>query len=151
MVLLNLIREQKYKESNGCYDRVPIRINSFALVENTESRIIYQTTSPKFCNKGPTLKLIISKNKNNRWGINIKQGYICSSYLNTDELHTEKLSRNRAFWHACQYMKGKNLNHKERYSKIYQVSNEDKNIFESDAYFKNDNPITTDPFGEFLK
>lgn len=146
-----LSRTKTYSESTGYYERVPVRINSFVLVENIKSKVVYQTTSQKFCNDGPILRIVIYKHNNNNWGINIKQGGISSSYLHTDDLSSEKLSRRRAFWHACQYMKGEELNHKERYSKIYQHSNQDVTIFEADSFFKNGNAITTDPFGEFLK
>jgi len=137
-------------ESKGYYNRIPIRVCSFALVENTESKIIYQTTSNEFCDNGPTIKLVIYKNEND-WSIDIKQGSITSYYLHYSGLDDEKLSRRRAFWHACQYMKGKTMNNKERYSRIYQSSNKDVSIFKADAFFKNGNAITTDPFGEFLK
>lgn len=150
--LLSLFKnEQKYSESSGYYERVPLRVKSFVLVKNTENKVVYHTTSQDFCNKGPTLKLIINKNDNDRWGVNIRHGGISRAITYYDELHSERLSRRRAFWHAGQYMSGNDLNHKERYTLMYKVSNEDSNIFDADAFFKDGDPITTDPFGEFLK
>jgi len=152
MFLRSLItKNPTYPESNGYYNRIPVRIHSFVLIENTESSVVYHTTSQKYCNKGTTLKVVISKNKNDRWGINIKQSGITSSYLHADDLNDEKLSRLRAFWHGCQYMKDKKLNNKERYSRIYKLSNEDSTIFDADAFFKNGHAVTKDPFGEFLR
>jgi hypothetical protein len=153
MTLYDLLnkKRKKYSEISGYYERIPGRIDSFVCVKNEEDEIVYHTTSQEFCNTGPILRLRIIKNDNNRWGIYFKQGEIYWSIICPADLHSEKLSRRRAFWHAGQYMSGKDLSHKKRYSKIYRTNENSENIFEADAFFKNGNAVTTDPFGEFLK
>jgi len=153
MKLLNRIvnRSQTYPESNGYYDRVPVRIKSYTLVKNTKDYVIYQTTDEDICNGKAELKIRIYRTENSNWGITAVQGGIAHSIIGTDDFSDEKLSRRRAFWHAGQYMKGKDFTHKERYTLIHQVYSDDTNIFKDDKFFKHGDSITTDPFSEFLK
>ena len=153
MRLLNRIldRNLTYPESNGYYDRVPIRIKSYTLVENTKDYVIYQTTDEQICDGKTELKIRIYRTDEGNWGINAVQGGVSHSIIGTGELTDEKLSRRRAFWHAGQYMKGESFTHQERYTLIHQVYSGDTNMFKDDKFFKNGDSITTDPFGEFLK
>jgi|AntRauMinimDraft_4_1070384.scaffolds.fasta_scaffold01146_4 hypothetical protein len=151
MKLRNLFEKENptYPESNGFYERVPIRVKSFSIVKNKEDEVVFQTTSRDFCNENITLELHITQNDEGNWKVNINQGCTQWCLTPTDDLR-ERISRRRAFWHAGQYMAGRELNHKQTYSLSYTVNNADADRFKDDAFFKNGNAITTDPFGEFL-
>lgn len=146
-----LNRTERYTESNGYYERVPIRVKSFVLVKNEKSRVVYETTSREFCNKGPKVSVSITTNNDGNWSVNFSQGGISGSITPSDNLSDKKISRRRAFWHAGQYMAGRELNNKETFSLTYQASVDNESIFEADAFFKDGDPITIDPFGEFLE
>lgn len=154
MSLISTILDNKnstYTESNGYYERVPIRVGEFTLLENEQGCVKFETTSVEFCTDGPKIIINIDKNENGEWGVNVNQGCCGWSITPHEYIHNEKLSRRRAFWHASQYMNGIDLNYIERFSLRHKVEEDNPNIFDSDAYFKNGNARTTDPFGEFLK
>lgn len=138
-----------FSESNGHYERVPIRVGDFALVENSEDYVEYQTTSREFCENGPTLTIKIN-NSDNGWSVDVTHGCYHWTITPSVDLHKERLARRRAFWHAGQYMRGQDLSHKERFSITYQAHEENPDVFDADAYFKRGNAITSDPFGAFL-
>lgn len=147
---------ERFAESNGYYDRVPIRVGDFALVENSEGLIKFETTSREFCNEGPKVTLTISNgdDNSNNWSVNKKQGPYHSCPVPTADLTDSRLSRRRACWHAVQIMLGRELSHRERFTLIHQtrVDEEDKtNVFEDDAFFKHGDAVTNDPFGEVLE
>jgi hypothetical protein len=90
----------KYAESAGYYDRVPIRVNEFTLEENSEGRVVFETTAKEFCRNGPKLQITISKNDDGGWGVTQRHGAYGSGITPHIELHDERLARRRAMWHA---------------------------------------------------
>lgn len=144
-------RSPKFAESSGFYERVPIRVGEFALVENSEGQIVFETTSQEFCDDGPKVTVTISDDDAG-WSVNCSQGCYGWAITPSVDLHDERLARRRAMWHAAQHMAGRELSHVERYSLMHQVHNEDEaDVFTDDAFFKNGNAVTNDPFGEFLE
>jgi hypothetical protein len=148
-VLSRLSLQNTFSESKGYYERVPIRVGDFVLKENKEGRLNFETTSQEFCKDGPEIRIIVS-NKDG-WHVNRIQGSYHSTLVPSVDLHSEKLGRRRAFWHAAQYMSGKKLSHRKRFSITHTRHTEDPSLFRDDAFFKNDDAVTTDPFGKFLK
>lgn len=140
-----------YAESSGYYERVPIRVGEFVLTKNEEGEVIFKTSAKEFCGDGPMVTLRITKDGG--WSVTRSQGMYNSSPVPSVDLHEERLARRRAFWHAAQIMAGRELSHAERYSIIHRGYNDGDEIdlFRDDAFFKNGDPVTTDPFGEFLE
>lgn len=142
----------EYAESNGYYERVPIRVGEFVLVKNEEGEVIFETSSQEFCDGGPKVVYkIVKSDEDNNWSVNAQQGKYHWTITPSVDLAKEKLARRRAFWHAGQSMAGRELSHEERFSIIHQGYADNPDVFESDAYFKDGNPVTNDPFGEFLQ
>lgn len=142
---------QNYAESSGYYERVPIRVDEWTLVENEEGRIVFETTCKQFCENGPKTVVTISDDDAG-WSVTCSQGCYGWSITTSVDLHDERLARRRAMWHAAQHMAGRELSWKERFSLSYQVHHEDDaDLFKDDAFFKNGNAVTNDPFGEFLE
>lgn len=142
---------QKYAESSGYYERVPIRVGEWTLVKNEEGHISFETTCKEFCDNGPKTVVTISNNDSG-WSVTCSQGCYEWSLTTSVDLHDERLARRRAMWHAVQYMTERELSGKERFSLLYQVYHEDDaDLFKDDAFFKNGNAVTNDPFGEFLE
>lgn len=140
----------EFSESNGYYERVPIRVGEFVLEKNEEGLVVFKTSSQKHCRKGPMITVRIS-NSGNGWSVKESQGpYHCGIAPSVD-LHRGRLERRRAFWHAAQRMAGRELSHRERFSMVHRGYNDDADLFEDDAFFKNGDAVTTDPFGEFLE
>jgi len=153
MKLLGILRGDSASnstESSGYYERVPIRVGEFALVENSEGEIVFETTSRKFCDDGPKIVLRIS-NSQSGWSVSCSQGSYNWNLTPSVDLTYERVARRRAMWHAAQYMSGQDLSHVKRYTIMHQVNNEETaDVFEDDAFFKNGDAVTNDPFGEFL-
>jgi hypothetical protein len=143
-------KENKSVESNGYYERVPIRVGEFTLNENSENKLVFETTAQEFCNSGPKIILKIT-NGDSGWSVQRKQGTSMDMLVPSVDLTTDKLERRRAFWHTAQYMGGKELSHKERFSTIHQGYNNEIDLFRDDAFFKQGTARTTDPFEQFLK
>lgn len=140
----------KYTEGYGYYDRVPIRVGQFTLEKNEEGVVKFQTTCREFCDDGP--KIVVTINNESGWSVDAQQGCYHWSITPSVDLHKERLERRRAFWHAGQYMSGNELTHKERFSISHQASlGSEPNLFEDDAFFKNGDAVTNDPFGYFLR
>lgn len=140
---------RRFAESSGCYERVPIRVNEFALKTNEEGRVVFETTSQEFCNDEPKITVTISGDDNG-WSVTVNQGCYGWAVTPSVDLHDERLARRRAMWHAAQYMAGRDLSYKERFS-LMRRNDDDADLFEDDAFFKNGNAVTNDPFGEFLE
>lgn len=138
-----------FAESNGYYERVPIRVGEFTLAVNEEGRVVFETTSQEFCREGPKLKVRIL-NGDEGWSVREKQGMYHYQLTPSVDLHDEKLARRRAFWHAGQFMDGVQLNHSERFSIMHRAGNDEADLFEDDAFFRDGDAVTIDPFGEFL-
>jgi hypothetical protein len=126
-------------------------VGEFSLVENSEERIVFETTSQEFCNDGPKVEIIISRKDDDRWEVSQKHGCYGSSVTPAVDLPTERLARRRAMWHAAQEMAGRDLSAPERFSILHQAYEDDADLFEDDAFFRNGNAVTNDPFGEFLQ
>lgn len=139
-----------YAESNGYYERVPIRVNEFTLETNEEGCVVFKTTSQAFCDDGPMLTVTIS-NDDSGWSVEVNQGPYHWSITSSVDLHKERLARRRAFWHAAQYMSGRDLTHRERFTISYKANNDEADLFKDDAFFQNGDAVTTDPFGAFLE
>lgn len=149
--LSSLTTPNQYCESDGYYERVPIRVNEFALVTNDEGKVVFETTSQEFCDDGPKLTITISESDTG-WSVSVTQGGYGWSITPSVELDNSRLARRRAFWHAAQYMAGRDLSHKERFSLMHQSGiGTVPDLFKDDAFFKNGDPVTTDPFEEFLQ
>jgi hypothetical protein len=146
---INLKGAEAYAESMGYYDRVPIRVGSFVLKKNKEEEVVFYTTCKDFCGEGPEVVVTVT-NGENGWFVNETQGHYCSQIAPSVDLSRERLERRRAFWHAKEYMLGNDMNYKERFS-LRRQNEEDADLFADDAFFKNGNSVTTDPFGAFLK
>lgn len=142
---------ETYAESSGYYDRIPVRVGEFSLVKNEKGEIIFETTSTEFCGNGPKIKVII-KNSRKGWSANKRQGGPHEFITPSVDIDDELIARSRALWHAAQYMSGNDLSKKERFTLIHQKYNEETaELFKDDAFFKNGDPITTDPFKNFLE
>lgn len=138
-----------YAESHGHYERIPIRVGEFALKTNEEDKVVFETTSQEFCDDGPKITVIIS-NGDAGWSVGASQACYGWAITPSVDLHDDRLARRRAMWHAAQYMAGRDLSHRERFSLMHR-SSDDADLFEDDAFFKNGNAVTNDPFGEFLE
>lgn len=142
---------ETYDESSGYYDRIPVRVGEFSLVKNEKGEIVFETTSTEFCGKGPKIEVVIS-NSQDGWSAGKRQSGPHEFIAPSVDINDERLARSRALWHAAQYMSGNDLSKKERFTLIYQNYNEETaDLFKDDAFFKNGDPITTDPFKDFLK
>lgn len=139
-----------YSESNGYYERVPIRVGEFVLVENKEGSVSFETTCRDFCDDGPKIEVKINKD-DDKWGVKANQGGYQWNITPHQHVLNEKLSRRRAFWHALQYMIDEDLTYRERYSIRYQVEEDNPDIFKADAFFINGDSRTSDPFGDYLE
>lgn len=137
-----------FAESNGFYDRIPIRVGEYSLVENEKDKLVFETTAQEHCDDGP--KVTVSISKDDGWSVNASQGCYMWNVTPSVELTKDRLERRRAFWHAAQYMIGRELNYKETFSTRRQIEDE-ADLFEDDAFFKNGNAVTNDPFSEFLE
>jgi hypothetical protein len=154
MSILEVLRSNpssqgKFAESSGYYDRIPIRVNEFTLVENSEGLVIFETTAREFCRNGPKLQIRISDSSD--WSVTQQHGSYGSGITPSVDLHDERLARRRAMWHAAQEMAGRELSASERFSTLHQVYEDDADLFEDDAFFQRGDAITNDPFGEFLE
>ena len=95
-------------------------------------------------------KETVTKKKDDEWSVNASQGCYMWNVTPSVELTKDRLERRRAFWHAAQYMIGRELNYKETFSTRRQIE-DGADLFEDDAFFKNGNAVTNDPFSEFLE
>lgn len=140
---------KSFTESNGWYERVPIRVGEFTLVKNEEGEVVFETTAQEFCRDGPKIQISIVE-EDDGWSVREKHGCYRSFITPSVDLHSEKLARRRAFWHAGQHMNGVELSKSERFTIIHQTWSDNPNVFDDDAFFRNGDPVTIDPFGEFL-
>lgn len=146
--LMNAV--SKAPESGGYYERVPIRIGEFALVKNVEGKLVFETTDSSICDEGP--KVVLTVSSSDGWSVEKRQGSYYHTVTSSIDIDEGRLTRRRAFWHAGQFMQGRKLSEKKRFSLVHRVYNDDNaGLFEDDAYFKNGDVVTTDPFGEFLE
>lgn len=143
-------RRQQYPESSGYYEGVPIRVGEFVLVQNEKGSIVFETTERSICkNQG---KIIVSIDDGNAgWSVTCTQDGISWAVVPSVDIQV-RIARLRAMWHAAQYMMGNELDWRERFSISHQVYNEQTiDLFNDDAFFENGDPVTTDPFGKFLR
>lgn len=110
-------KENKSVESNGYYERVPIRVGEFTLNENSENKLVFETTAQEFCNSGPKIILKIT-NGDSGWSVQRKQGTSMDMLVPSVNLTTDKLERRRAFWHAAQYMVAKSYHIKKGFQRF---------------------------------
>lgn len=135
-------------EADGYYENIPLRVGEYVLSENDVDKIVFETTNSEICESHGRQKLVI-KNSEKGWCVDKHERGGGKSIISaTDEIDDEILERARALWHAKQYMLNKNLNNKERYSKIYSTNSTD--IFEDDAFFKDGKARTLVPFREYF-
>lgn len=137
-----------FAESNGFYDRIPIRVGEYSLVKNEENKVVFDTTAQEHCGDGP--KITVTITKEGGWSVSASQGYYMWNVAPSVDLTKERLARRRSFWHAAQYMCGRELNYKETFSTRRQIE-DDCDLFEDDAFFENGDSVTSQPFGEFLE
>lgn len=137
-------------ESAGYYERIPRRVGSFLLVTNEKGRVVFESTSTDVCTNDVKTVVTISDDAGG-WSV------ICSQSSEWEltpaiNLHSDRIERRRAMWHAAQYMAGRNLSPAERFSLLHQESfTTDANVFADDAFFDAcGDTVTDDPFGEFL-
>lgn len=139
-----------YTESAGHYERVPIRIGDFSLVTNEEGLVVFETTAEDICGSFKKIKIHITNHDG--WHVEIRRGGALSVLTPSVDLTTERLARRRAFWHAIQFMIGRDLSHKQRFSLMHTAGDaENTDLFKDDAFFENGDEVTADPFGPYLE
>jgi hypothetical protein len=148
--IVSLWRRQEYPESSGYYERIPIRVGEFVLVENEKGVVVFETTESSICNNQG--KIIVSiDNGNGGWSVTCTQDGISWAVVPSVDIQS-RIARLRSTWHAAQYMAGNELDWKERFLLSHQVYNEQTlDLFDDDAFFENGDPVTTDPFSRFLR
>lgn len=138
------------EDKSGYYERIPIRVGQYCLTENIKDKVVFETTDKKICNGGVKKKIIIY-NSDDGWKSEVKEGAYSYDITPSVDLSDERLARRRAMWHTCQHMLGRDLSHKERFSITWYAHNDEAKLFKDDAFFKNGDPVTNDPFGKVLK
>lgn len=139
-----------YAESTGFYEQIPIRVGEFVLTKNEKGLLEFKSSSQEICGNGPMTVIRVS-NSESGWSVMERQGPYQTEIVPAVDFSKERLARRRAFWHAAQYMSGRDLSFRERFNRRHQVTNDDADVFDDDAFFKDGNAITTVPFEDFVE